>query len=158
MEFFPTHLTPTLTNYLHQFLGSLARTGSLICQSSPALGVSHRYQKLCLLLDNICHHPAQVVLICSLCGCTGLPQTYYGGSSMSLNPGIVSLLSCPQVEVSRLVLGLNVSVQWVALLVLLVILGWNFHWDGIWPVHFLGIYVCVRWGRGSTFNHLFYRF
>ena len=32
---------------------------------------------------------------------------------MSLNPGIVLLLSCPQVEVSRLVLGSDVSVEWV---------------------------------------------
>ena len=38
---------------------------------------------------------------------------YYGGSSMSLNPGIVPLLSCPQVEVSWLVLGSDVSIEWV---------------------------------------------
>ena len=33
MEFFPTRLTPTLTKYLHQFMGSSTRTGSLICWS-----------------------------------------------------------------------------------------------------------------------------
>ena len=33
MEFFPTCLTPTLTKYLHKFLGSSAGTGSLIYQS-----------------------------------------------------------------------------------------------------------------------------
>ena len=32
---------------------------------------------------------------------------------MSLNPDIVPLLSCPRVEVSRLVLGSDISVQWV---------------------------------------------
>ena len=37
----------------------------------------------------------------------------YGGSSMSVNPGIVPLLSCPRVEVSQLVLGSDVSVKWV---------------------------------------------
>ena len=91
VEFFPTCLTPTLTEYLHQFLGSSARTGSLICQSI----VLHWFGKLCLFLDNICHHPVQVVLICTLCRCTDLLQMCYGGSNMSLNPGIVPLLSCP---------------------------------------------------------------
>ena len=75
--------------------------------------MSHRYQKLSLLLDNICHHPVRVVLICNLCRCADLPQTCYGDSSMSLNPGIIPLLSCPRVEVSRLVLGSDVLVEWV---------------------------------------------
>ena len=31
VKFFSTHLSPTLTKYLHQFLGDLVGTGSLIC-------------------------------------------------------------------------------------------------------------------------------
>ena len=77
------------------------------------LGVSHRFDKLCLFLDNICHDPVQVVLIYNLCGCAHLLQMYYGGSNMSLNPDIVPLLSCPRVEVSWPVLGSDVSVEGV---------------------------------------------
>ena len=32
---------------------------------------------------------------------------------MSLNPGNIPLLSCPQVEVSQLVISSDVSVEWV---------------------------------------------
>ena len=151
MEFFPMCLTPTLTKYLHKFLGSSAGTGSLICQSI----VLHWG---CPFGIQICHHTVQVVLNCSLCRCTGLPQMCYGGSSMSLNPGIVPLLSCPLVEVSQLVLGSNVLVQWVYFARFAGCIGWNFHWDHIRPVHFLGIYIYMRWSRGSMFDHLFCRF
>ena len=78
---------------------------------SPEPGVCCRYCRLCLLLDNIYRHPAQGVLICNLCGCADLPRTCCGGSSMSLNPGIVPLLSFPQAEVSRLILGSDVSIE-----------------------------------------------
>ena len=61
------------------------------------------------IVPKLINHP----YICNLCGCADLLQTYYGGSSMSLNPDIVPLLSCPQVEVSQLVLGSDVSVEWV---------------------------------------------
>ena len=112
MEFFPTRLSPTLTKYLHQFLGSSAGTRSLICRSIVLhWGCLIGLINSCLFLDNICHHPVQVVLICNLCRCADLLQTYYGGSSMSLNPDIVPLLSCPRVEVSWLVLGSDVSVE-----------------------------------------------
>ena len=55
---------------------------------------------LCLFLDNICHHPALVALLCSHYGCADFLRMYCGESNMSANPGIVPPQSRPPTEVS----------------------------------------------------------
>ena len=77
---------------------------------SPALGVAHRSDTLCLFLDNICHHLALVALLCSLYGCTDFLRTYCGESNMSANPGTVPLQDHPLTEVSLPGLSYIVSV------------------------------------------------
>ena len=57
---------------------------------------------LYLFLDNICHHPALVALLCNLCGCADFLRTYCGGSNMSASPGIVPIQNFPLTEVSLL--------------------------------------------------------
>ena len=100
MELFPMHLTSLLTEYLH-LLGSFSEDrGPGLPVYSPVLGVVGRSHMLCLFLDNICHCPALVALLCNLYTCADFLCTYCGESNMSANPGIVPLLYRPLTEVS----------------------------------------------------------
>ena len=143
VEFFPTHLTSPLTEYLHKFLGHSARTRGLVCwyivlcwEWSIGLICS-----VCLFLDNICHRPALIALLCSHYGCADFLRTYCGESDMSANPGIVPLQDRLLTEVSL------PGLSYIVLVVQICYVRYSgqavvgFLWDHIGPVYVLGILV-----------------